>query len=100
MSEQLYLIPDLQREDAAKRLNSNTVYLSSAIKEHTGQSFGDYVNYLRLDYARNLLSDPNKKHKLISFIATESGFKSLRTFNRAFKKRFGITPGDEKDTGL
>ena len=98
--EKLYLTPDLQREDAAKKLNTNTVYLSAAIRENTNQSFGDYVNFMRLDYARHLLSDPNKKDKLISLIATESGFKSLRTFNRAFKKRFGITPGEEKETGL
>jgi len=98
-NEKLYLIPDLQREDAAKKLNTNTVYLSAAIRENTNQSFGDYINCLRLDHARHLLSDPNKKHKLISLIATESGFKSLRTFNRAFKERFGITPGEEKEGG-
>ena len=98
-SEKLFLVPDLQREDAAKKLNTNTVYLSAAIRENTNQSFGDYINCLRLDYARLLLSDPNKKHMLISLIATDSGFKSLRTFNRAFKERFGITPGEEKDGG-
>ena len=99
-SEKLYLKPDLQREDAARMLNTNTVYLSAAIRENANQSFGDYINCFRLDYARNLLSDPNKKHRLISFIAIESGFKSLRTFNRAFKKRFGITPGKEKYVSL
>ena len=98
-SQKLYLIPDLQREDAAKKLNTNTVYLSVAIRECTNQSFGDYINCMRLDHARHLLSDPNKKSNLISLIATESGFKSLRTFNRAFKERFGITPGEEKEGG-
>ena len=95
-SERLYLIPNLQREDAAKKLHTNTVYLSTAIREYSGLSFGDYINSLRLDYARGLLSDPKENHKLISIIATESGFKSLRTFNRAFKERFGITPGEGK----
>ena len=99
INEKLFLVPNLQREDAAKKLNTNTVYLGSAIRESTNQSFGDYINCLRLDYARLLLSDTNKKHKLISHIAIDSGFKSLRTFNRAFKERFGITPGKEKDGG-
>ena len=99
-NEKLYLIPDLQREDVAKKINTNTVYLGTAIRESTNQSFGDYINCLRLDYARHLLSDPNKKNKLISLIASESGFKSLRTFNRAFKERFGITPGEGKDEPL
>ena len=94
-SEKLYLIPDLQREDAAKRLHTNTVYLNEAVREHTRKSFGDYINDLRLDHARNILNDPKENHKLFSIIATESGFKSLRTFNRKFKERFGITPGEE-----
>ena len=96
ITEQLYLMPDLQREDAAKMINTNTLYLGTAIRENTGLSFSDYLNCLRLDHARSLLADPIEKQKLISMIAIESGFKSLRTFNRAFKDRFGITPGKGK----
>ena len=95
-TEQLYLNPDLQRDDVAKKLYSNTVYVSAAIREKTGISYGDYINSLRLNYAHDLLSSPRKGDKLISNIATESGFKSLRTFNRAFKDRFGVTPGEGK----
>ena len=96
-TERPYLNPQLLRDDVAKKLYSNTVYVNAAIKEKTNLSFGDYINRLRLDYARELLFDSQKGEKLISVIATESGFKSLRTFNRAFKERFGITPGEGKD---
>ena len=97
LTEQPYLNPDLSRKNLAKKLYSNTVYVSAAIKEKTNMSFGDYISSLRLDYARNSLSNPKKKNQLISDIAVESGFKSLRTFNRAFKERFGITPGEGKE---
>ena len=93
-TEQPYLNPGLSRDDVAKLVCSNTVYISTAIREKTNLSFGDYVNRLRLDYAHDLLSDPEKDGKRILDIATESGFKSMRTFNRAFKDRFGITPGE------
>ena len=93
-TDQPYLNPGLSRDDVAKLVCSNTVYISTAIREKTTLSFGDYVNRLRLDYAHDLLSDPEKDGKRILDIATESGFKSMRTFNRAFKDRFGITPGE------
>ena len=97
INEQPYLNPDLSRDNLAKSLYSNTVYLNAAIREKTNMSFGDYINSLRLDYARNSLSNPKKSKNLISDIAIESGFKSLRTFNRAFKERFGITPEEGKE---
>jgi|GEM_PF-2586189 len=93
-TDRSYLNTGLLRDDVAKKLYSNTVYVNAAIREKTNLSFGDYINRLRLDYAHNLLSDPQKSNKLISDIAVESGFKSLRTFNRAFKERFGIPPGE------
>ena len=95
---QHYLDPDfLSREEMAQKLATNTVYISAAVREKTGLSYGDYIKNLRLDYAHGLLSDPQKSEMLILDIATRSGFKSLRTFHRAFKDRFGITPGEGKD---
>ena len=97
-NEQLYLDSELSRDEIAKKLFTNMVYVSAAIKEKTNMSFGEYINSLRLDYAHNLLSDPQKDGKRISDIAIESGFKSQRTFNRAFKNRFGFTPGKAPTT--
>lgn len=53
--------------------------------------FSNYLNQLRVDYARKLLRDTELK---IIDIATETGFESLRTFNRAYKLNYSETPSD------
>ena len=58
-------------------------------KENMGTSFVDYLREYRLDMAARLLlvSDAS-----IISIAEEVGFDNLSYFNRAFKKKYGITP--------
>ena len=58
-----------------------------------GLSFHRYVNMRRLNYAAYLLA--NTDATCVS-CALESGFASLRSFNRNFKKEFGITPAEYK----
>ncbi|MFQ9680044.1 MAG: helix-turn-helix domain-containing protein [Ruthenibacterium lactatiformans] len=49
------------------------------------RSFREYVNALRLDCARDLLAATELSMLEVSM---ESGFDSLRTFNRVFQERF------------
>jgi AraC-like DNA-binding protein len=51
------------------------------------------VARLRVEKARNLLQNPDKR---ISEVAFEVGFQSLSQFNRAFKKHAGMTPSEAK----
>jgi len=55
-------------------------------------TFAYYVNALRLDQVYNQLQNPLYDKSSISTLAYQTGFKNLSWFNRAFKKRFGITP--------
>ena len=62
-------------------------------KQQMGQSPGTYVTQLRLDYARQLLTEkdwPNKR------IAQASGYPQVDVFRRAFEKRFGVSPKQYK----
>ncbi len=64
-------------------------YLSRLFKQKMGISCKTYVNLRRLSYATYLLT--NSGETCLS-CALDSGFTSLRSFNRNFKKAFGVSP--------
>lgn len=65
-------------------------------KDCMGTSFTQYLNEYRLQVAAQLL----KEHKdNILDVAIASGFENLSYFNRAFKKKYGITPGQYRKPG-
>lgn len=64
-------------------------YLSRCFKKTTGISFNTYVNRYRINNACYLLNNTNFS---ILQCALESGYKSIRSFNRNFISVLGITP--------
>jgi AraC-like DNA-binding protein len=73
----------------ARVVNMSATYFSEKFKEMTGINFVDYVARTRVEKARNLLLNPNRR---VSEVAFEVGFQSLSQFNRAFKKVVGEAP--------
>jgi xylan 1,4-beta-xylosidase len=67
----------------------NPYYLSHFFKEKIGLSFLEYLNFVRLKNAVRYLSEGQKK---ITDIALDCGFGSIKAFNGAFKKQYGVTP--------
>ncbi len=53
--------------------------------------FNDYINSLRLADGVNLLKTTKNS---VTEIASMTGFGTIRTFNRAFLKRYGISPSE------
>jgi AraC-like DNA-binding protein len=66
--------------------------------EESGKSFTHHVLERRLDKAAMLLRDPRWRHRKIADIASEAGFTDLSYFNRAFRRRFGATPSDIRES--
>ncbi len=64
-------------------------YLSRYFKRAVGMSFNTYVNHYRLSHACYLME--NNRTSIVQ-CALDSGYTSLRSFNRNFKQHFGITP--------
>ena len=57
-----------------------------------GMTFSEFLRKNRLNAAMNLLgSSPGMS---ITEIAFESGFSSVRTFNRLFREEFGVSPSE------
>ncbi|WP_312994180.1 helix-turn-helix domain-containing protein [Chryseobacterium flavum] len=74
----------------AKKIKTNTKYLSEIINTHKGKNFAAYLNDLRIDYAINRLADDKKfRSYKVASIAEELGYNNEQAFTLAFKKRTG-----------
>ncbi len=80
---------DCSLANLAKNTGYDYAYLSRLFKKTVGISFNTYVNHCRLSHACYLLQ--NMPQPIIE-CAYESGFSSLRSFNRNFYKYFNLTP--------
>lgn len=64
-------------------------YLSSVFKKETGLSLTEYINRLRMNEAKRLLSTTSKT---IMEIALSTGFEDQSYFTKVFKKASQLTP--------
>ena len=90
LAEQLFLLPELKIQDIAQRLNTNRTYISDTIRAVEGCSFIQYVNTLRVDYAKQLLQQ--HPYMKILEVTTRSGFSTDTSFFRTFKAITGMSP--------
>jgi len=73
----------------AKAVNTSTFYFCKLFKRATGLTFTDYLARIRIEKAKTLLLDRNRR---VSEVAYDVGFQSLTHFNRVFKKIVGQSP--------
>ena len=91
VAQQLYLTPNLKIGDVAKAACICRTYISNYINQTKGMSFSDYINSLRVEYAKTLLSQNTENTKILT-IASRSGFSSEQSFYRNFNKFTGMKP--------
>ena len=91
ITKQLYLTPNLKIGDVAKVTGICRTYISTYINQTKGVSFSDYINSLRVEHAKSLLSQ-NTDNTKIATLATRSGFSSEQSFYRNFHKFTGMKP--------
>lgn len=89
-SEKPYLDQDLNIFSLAKRLNTNSKYLSQVINQDFNKSFVHFVNEYRIEEAKQILL--TKNNYTIEAQSQMVGFKSKSSFNIAFKRHTGQTP--------
>ena len=75
--------------DLAKTLKYDPDYLTRIFKKHTGKTVSQYINGVRLQEAKNLLSNTDRS---IAEIAYASGFADEKYFMRLFKRIESVTP--------
>ena len=64
-------------------------YFSHIFKSETGKNFTDYVNEVRIHWAKKLLKDNSLK---VYEVAEQLGYQNYKYFNRVFKKYTGYSP--------
>jgi AraC-like DNA-binding protein len=62
--------------------------------EGEGMTLSQFVRGRRLARVHRALGDRNAAHRTIGELAYEAGFGDLSTFNRYFRREFGMTPSD------
>jgi len=61
-----------------------------------GVTFGDWVRECRLRRSHCDLTDPGLGEVPVAEIAARHGFRNAAHFSRAFKARYGVTPGSTR----
>lgn len=88
-----YLKPDFTQQLVAKKIKTNTTYLSYVVNKHYGKSFSIYYNELRINHTINELINNAKFREYTTLaIAESAGFKNADSFSTSFKKKTGLTP--------
>lgn len=82
-------------EDAAAICNYTTAYFSRLFKSQLHISYSDYLNNVRLRHVKSLLISTDKS---ITEIALETGFKYPGNMTILFKKVFGQTPYEFRES--
>ena len=72
----------------------NTEYISRFFKKKMNMPYNQFLNIRRLNHAAYLLQNT---HETALNCALESGYSSLRTFNRNFKLCYGMTPQEYRN---
>lgn len=87
--EAVYLNPRLNIAELAITVGTNRSYLSAYLNQYLHTTFYEYVNQWRIKRAKKLLVESNLT---LEQIAEKSGFNSLSSFRRYFRKSAGVTP--------
>ena len=87
---------DITLENVAEAVHISKFHISHLINSKLGMNFNNYLNSIRINHACDLLNESNKK---IADISEETGFGSIRSFNRAFKSVMNMTPAEYRNKG-
>jgi len=86
-----YMDKELSVEKVAHNVFVACSYLRYVFKKETGSTVGDYITRIRMQKAKELLSEGNRK---LSDISDAIGFTDSGYFSKCFKKYYGISPSD------
>lgn len=79
----------LMLEDVAESVHLTPSYLSTLFKQTCGSSFKEYLNLIRIEESKRLLS--NTEYSVVD-VAVGVGFNDQNYFTKVFKKYTGLTP--------
>lgn len=90
--EKLYKNQNFSLNNLAEAISESRNAISHALNAKLNKSFYTYINELRIEESKRLLSNTELLHYTIEGIAHESGFKTVSVFYRFFKDKEKVTP--------
>lgn len=75
--------------DVCERFNYSRSFICKAFKNQTGESLITCFNRMKAKKAAKILSETTKS---VTDIAMELGFKEIKYFDTVFKKHYGVSP--------
>ncbi|MDE6301932.1 MAG: helix-turn-helix transcriptional regulator [Muribaculaceae bacterium] len=88
--EQPYTNPALSRKELAEYVGISQDAFGRLVKTEKGMTVHAYINSFRLEEARKTLGSDSAE--TIAEMAVRLGFGTSRTFQRAFKERYNMSP--------
>lgn len=90
-----YMQKNYQRKvtltDVAESIFVSQWHLSKLLNHHTGKSFSELMNQIRVEEAKKLLENPALR---VGDVAEQVGFMDMAHFSRVFKKVAGISANE------
>lgn len=85
----------LTLESVSRHMGISKSHFAHLFKQYTNTTFVDFLTAERIKQAQGMFYNPNT---LVIDIAFDSGFSSISSFNRAFKKFTGMSPSQFRET--
>ncbi|UFH30654.1 helix-turn-helix domain-containing protein [Chryseobacterium sp. C-71] len=86
-----FLNPNFKLSYLAKKLGTNTAYLSAFFNDYLEKGFSTYLQEKRIEYLLKLLDNEKIYHKYtVQAISEHIGYKSASSFTKVFKKHMGM----------
>lgn len=86
--------PGISITSVAAQFNISEAYLSKLFREVMQITFASWLEKFRLEKAKLLLADG---HSTMVEIAPKTGYNSVESFRRAFKRAMGVAPSDYQE---
>ncbi|WP_194508897.1 helix-turn-helix domain-containing protein [Psychroserpens luteus] len=96
LTNKIFLEPSVSLTTLSKEFNLSEGYISTLINTNSDLNFNDFINSLRINEAKEMLSNIEYDNYTIIAIGLEAGFNSKSSFYSAFKKFTNKTPNEYK----
>lgn len=91
LKKKLYKNPTLTLHQLSLEFGTNRTYLSQYFNHELHTTFYEYINALRIAHAEHLIKTQDIS---LTAVCEHSGFNSVSTFHRAFRRIHGCTPSE------
>lgn len=86
---------DISLDKVVEELGVTSAFVRNAIKEKTGKSYRDYLVFLRIEYAKELLE---RSRMNVAEICEKVGYTNISYFVKLFRESTGLPPATWRDS--